>query len=221
MSSSFPRQAIAVASPPLLAAILVYLGLTQGVPRLALHEPVVEPFVGKLVELAPLIAGCFVVFAVLGVTRAAWIRLRDIDPEVAELRALSWTRFTLAVSAALRRQGYTVAMRRAVPGQSVEMVATRRGEKMLVQCRQWRVRRVDVEYVRELCGAITAEKANRGLFVTCGEFTLDAMRFARDLPIGLMDGKALSQMMRGEPDGSRPDQILVGDGVGLTRRQST
>ncbi|HZP88499.1 MAG TPA: restriction endonuclease [Burkholderiales bacterium] len=216
MSSSFSRQLIAVASPPLLAAILVYLGLTQGLPRLTVIEPAFELITTRLVDLAAILAGGFALIAVLAVLRLCWQRLTNIDPEVAELRALSWPRFTAAVAEALRRQGYAVAMRRN--GEGVEMVATRRAEKMLVQCRHWRVRRVDVEHLRELCGAITTEKANRGLFVTCGKFTLDAMRFAKDLPIGLMDGEALVQMVRGEVSSSKLERILVGEAMNLTRR---
>jgi restriction system protein len=220
MSYSFSRQAMAAASPPLLAAIVVYLGLSQGLPWLASREPGIELLSVRLAQLAPLVAGCFAFLALFGLLRVAWQRVRNIDPAVLELRALSWSRFTFAVSEGLRKQGYSVTMRRSDTGNGVEMVATRRGEKMLVQCRHWRVRKVGVERVRELCGAITAEKAHRGLFVTCGEFTLEAMRFAKDLPLGLMDGQALLQMVHGEPDARRLEQILVGDGIGLTRRPS-
>ena len=75
--------------------------------------------------------------------------------------------------------------------------------------------------MRELCGAISAEKANRGLLVTCGTFSLEAMRFAKDLPIGLMDGNTLLQMTRGELTSNVLERTPVAEGIGLHRRQST
>lgn len=205
MSRSFLRQAISVASPPLLAAVLIYVVLTRGLPRLADHEPVFRSLADRLVVLAPLLGAAFVLVALVAVLRLAWQSVRDGDPELADLRALSWSRFSSTVTECLRRQGYSVSMRDSVGPGDIEMVASKRGEKVLVQCRQWRKRSIDVDSVRELCGWITAEKANRGLFITCGEFSLEAMRFAKDLPISLMDGAALLQWMHGDASAARPN----------------
>lgn len=205
MSRSFSRQAIAVASPPLLAAVLTYLILKRGLPRLADHEPAFRILAERLVVFAPVLGAVFAGVAVFAVARLAWRSAHDTDPELTEMRAMAWPQFSAVVSERLRRQGYNVSMRESVAKGDVELIATRRGEKLLVQGRQWRKRSIDVDYVRELCGAITAEKANRGLFITCGAFTLEAMRFAKDLPISLIDGAAFLQWVHGTPSTMRPD----------------
>lgn len=205
MSRSFSRQAIAAASPPLLAAVLIYLILKQGLLRLADHEPAFRTLAERLVVFAPVLGAVFVAVAVFAVARLAWRSARDTDPELTELRGMSWQQFSTVLTDSLRRQGYNVSVRESVAEGDVELIATRRGEKLLVQGRQWRKRSIDVDYVRELCGAITAEKANRGLFITCGAFTLEAMRFAKDLPISLIDGAAFLQWVNGTAPAPRPE----------------
>lgn len=205
MSHSFSRQAIAAASPSLLAAVLIYLVLKQGLPRLADHEPAFRSLAERLSAFAPLLGAGFAVVALFAVVRLAWRSARDVDPELSELRAMAWPQFSAVLGESLRRQGYNVSVRESVAEGDVELIATRRGEKVLVQGRQWRKRSIDVDHVRELCGAITAEKANRGLFITCGAFTLEAMRFAKDLPISLIDGAAFLQWMHGTAPAQRAE----------------
>ena len=49
--------------------------------------------------------------------------------------------------------------------------------------------------VRELYKTLNSEHADGALLVTSGSFTLDAESFARDKPIGLIDGPALLELV--------------------------
>ena len=53
------------------------------------------------------------------------------------------------------------------------------------------------ELVRELYGAMVGEEAHAAIFVTSGTYTPDAIDFARDKPIKLLDGDEVVTMLRG------------------------
>jgi len=74
------------------------------------------------------------------------------------------------------------------------------GEKLLVQCKQWRAFRVGVPVVRELYGVMAAQGASGGIVVTSGRFTDEAQDFAQGRNVRLIDGpklQALLQQVRG------------------------
>jgi restriction system protein len=109
------------------------------------------------------------------------------------LAELSWREFEEMLAAAFRQEGYSVK----VTGDSsadggVDLLLRRDAEVTLVQAKHWR-KDVGVATVRELFGVMAAEKAARGIVVTSGYFSADAMAFAADLPIELIDGDRLLQ----------------------------
>jgi restriction system protein len=117
---------------------------------------------------------------------------------------MPWQDFEQLVGEAYRRQGYQVTQRggaRADGGIDLEL---RTKDKMLVvQCKRWKVRTVGVELVRELYGAMVGEEAHGAIFVTSGNYTPDAIDFARDKPIKLVDGRALVSLLKGVRTGIR------------------
>jgi restriction system protein len=62
-----------------------------------------------------------------------------------------------------------------------------RQEFLLVECKRY-ADTIDVGKVRGLYGVVSSEKANRGVLVTSGRFSLDAQKFADDNSIQLIDG---------------------------------
>lgn len=90
----------------------------------------------------------------------------------------------------------------------------RDGALHLVQCKNWRSRRVGVCVVREVYGVLAAEHAQQAVIVCSGDFTEDARRFAAAKPIRLMDGEALLALVQGlsndtavrSPDPDLPDR---------------
>jgi restriction system protein len=59
----------------------------------------------------------------------------------------------------------------------------------IVQCKTGLVYSVGVKDLRELLSAISREKAGRGVFITTGSFNRDALNFAGDHQLQLLDGE--------------------------------
>ncbi|EGR0524950.1 DUF2034 domain-containing protein [Vibrio cholerae] len=112
------------------------------------------------------------------------------------LQKLSWSEFEELVADAYRRQGYTVIENDqggADGGTDLKLI--KNGELTLVQCKNWRSNRVGVQIAREMFGVMIAEKAKRMLIITSGEFTKEALDFAKDKPLSLIDGSQLIELI--------------------------
>lgn len=128
----------------------------------------------------------------------SWVRSRQrrrllrTQTGLDSLRAMRWPDFELLVGEAFRQQGYGVeetSLGGADGG--IDLVLRRPGETVLVQCKQWRRRKVDVGVVREMFGLLVHHRAQRIAIVSVGDFTADARAFAQDKPIDLITGEAL------------------------------
>lgn len=146
--------------------------------------------------LAPAISALF-----LALLPIAWLRQRkearllSCLVSVEALRLMSWEDLEILVRAIFARQGYSATRRGGYEADGgVDVVLKRSGFTTLVQCKQWRARQVPVAVIRELLGAITAERAAGGMVVTCGSFTGDAWAFAQANNIKLIDGVALVEL---------------------------
>jgi restriction system protein len=109
--------------------------------------------------------------------------------------AIEWRRFEAVVEKLFQQAGFETRSQphgadggvdiwlhsRAVPGQAVS----------LVQCKHWQGRRVGVDKIRELRGVMAAQGVKRGQFATTSTFTPDAIAFARDNGVNLLDVDAL------------------------------
>ena len=131
---------------------------------------------------------------------------KDIDA----IRAMSWREFETLVGESYRRQGYSVEETGGGGADGgIDLVLHGKGQKILVQCKQWRSFKVGVKVVREMYGIMVAERADRVIVVTSGVYTQESTGFARGKPIELIDGKALVQLIKtvkGEPE-SAPGAI--------------
>jgi len=65
------------------------------------------------------------------------------------------------------------------------------GERLIVQCKHWRNRRVGVKPLRELWGVLPDENADGAVFITSGSFSADALAFATGKRLELIDGTKL------------------------------
>ncbi len=69
-----------------------------------------------------------------------------------------------------------------------------RGGKFLVQAKRY-TNTVGVSAVRDLYGAMTNERASRGILVTTSDYGHDSYEFAKDKPITLLSGSNLLSML--------------------------
>lgn len=65
------------------------------------------------------------------------------------------------------------------------------GPVAIVQCKHWPNRLVGVKEVRELLGVMASHKLPRGTFATSGGFTQEALQFAQQNKIHVLDGAGL------------------------------
>ncbi len=116
------------------------------------------------------------------------------------LQHLSWREFENLVGEFFRRKGFTVEQRGGrLPEGGVDLVASIGEDRYLVQCKHWRVQRVGVAVVRDLCRIAESEGAAGIFVVTSGTFTDEARRFVEQnrIAIELITGERLRQMIRG------------------------
>lgn len=142
---------------------------------------------------------------VLAAVTSAWRRKQRTDllsgvaqgrqPHV--LEGMTWREFEMLVGESYRQSGYQVTETGGGgPDGGIDLVLRRDGEKILVQCKQWKAYKVGVTTIRELYGVITAEGASGGVVVTSGRFTEDAKAFAHGKGIDLIEGTHLLDMIR-------------------------
>lgn len=108
--------------------------------------------------------------------------------------AMTWKDFSGRMEAAFRRDGYEVA-RIAAVGADFEM--TKAGRKTLVNCKRWKVGRTGVEPLRELIVARESREADEIVYVSTGQLTEQAVRYAADKRIRLMQAEDLTTLLRG------------------------
>lgn len=67
--------------------------------------------------------------------------------------------------------------------------------RYIIQCKRYS-HPVSAPIIRDLYGVINATDANKGVLITTSRFTTDAVEFARDKPIELIDGPRLQELLQ-------------------------
>ncbi|MEN3296199.1 MAG: restriction system protein [Burkholderiales bacterium] len=105
---------------------------------------------------------------------------------------MSWRDFSNLIEEAFRRDGYEVAR---LSGPQADLAITRSGRTALVCCRRWKAASTGIEPLRELHTAMEGREANESIFVTTGDITDNARRFANERKIRLLQGAELAQLL--------------------------
>jgi restriction system protein len=117
-----------------------------------------------------------------------------------DLFAISaWSRNELErrVVAAYRHRGYqVVAPEGAAAEPDAGLLLTAATQRLLLQCKYWKTRKLAELPVRELFGMMAAQGATAGMLITSGSFTLEASRFAGFGRIQLLDASRLLALLR-------------------------
>jgi restriction system protein len=179
-------------------AVVVFTLLHWALPAVIGPRSALWPLAFALAKNAWWIAGIFLLPAPFALFNARHRRrLVDGQTSVDHIRALPWQEFERLVGEAYRRQGYRVTERGGAGADGgIDLELQAKDKKLVVQCKCWKTRTVGVELVRELYGAMAGEEAHGAIFVTSGGYTPDAIDFARDKPIKLVDGPELVAMLQ-------------------------
>ncbi len=111
------------------------------------------------------------------------------------LEKMSWSDFELMVGEHFRQQGFNVQETAGGADGGIDLVLVKEGAEYFVQCKQWKAYKVGVKIIRELLGVMVGGGAAGGYVVTSGIFTKDAVRFAQDNNIELIDGDELKRII--------------------------
>ena len=106
---------------------------------------------------------------------------------------MNWKDFSASMESAFRRDGYEVSRIDAV-GADFEM--RKEGRKTLVNCKRWKVGRTGVEPLRDLLIARDRREADEVVYVATGQVTEQAVRYAAEKRIRLMQGEDLALLLR-------------------------
>jgi len=106
-----------------------------------------------------------------------------------DIKNLSWKEFEKFVGSLFEKLGYSVEVIGGLKDGGIDLIIKKDNKTSLVQCKNYRVSKVNLSMVRDFYGAMNANLNYQvGYFITTGIFTLDAKHFAEDKPIELIDG---------------------------------
>lgn len=181
-----------------LFAGAVYVALLYVLPGLFASNPyLVGIGIGMRQIAGPLAALCLLMAPISFFRSRHRRRLLDQQSGLDSIRAMSWRDFEKLCGEAYRRKGFAVQENGGGGADGgIDLILKRGGEIWIVQCKRWKTFKVGVKEIRELYGIMAHEGANRGVFVTCGEYTEDARTFAAGKPLDLLDGPALLELVR-------------------------
>ena len=116
------------------------------------------------------------------------------------LDVIEWRRFEALIEALFRQAGFETKSESHGADQGVDVWLYSRNKPgapvSIVQCKHWSGKRVGVDKIRELRGVMAAHDVWRGQFATTSTFTPDAITFARDNGINLLDVDGLLALIR-------------------------
>lgn len=124
------------------------------------------------------------------------------------LENMSWQDFELLIGEHFRRQGYNVRETAGGADGGVDLILNKEEATYFVQCKQWKAYKVGVKVVRELLGVMSSRGAAGGYVVISGEFTADAVKFAGENGIQLIDGVKLKRIISNTPTSLPERQML-------------
>jgi restriction system protein len=184
--------------PPLALALLV-VSHAHWIPALAARLPSFGGIAPGIEQLAPYALRSL--YALVPLTLLAAFRPWRAEQfnRSAELEHLSPRVLQGRLAETFRACGYAVHVR-SLDVNGPDLLLSRDGERMLVQCRHWSRREVDTDQLRALCGQVSREKASGALLLTRARFSVEAMRFLRDVPIVVIDERGLRDLLEAGAD---------------------
>ena len=128
---------------------------------------------------------------------AAWRQWHAPNPArvaqaLAQAGAMSWRDFSQAVEQGFARQGYQVTR---LNGTAADF-QLRQGERTtLVSCKRWKAASHGEQALRDLADAQTAQGAQQGIYISLGDVTAQARRFAQEKGLVLVSDSDLAQLL--------------------------
>lgn len=180
-----------------IVGICVFVAFKFVFPSMASEKPILLAFANAVQNAAWVFACLFLITAISSVfNHQKRKQLIKKQSSIETLRDTSWSDFEVLVGEAFRRKGFAVQENRVGGADGgIDLTLRKDGKLHIVQCKQWRSSKVGVSIVREMFGVMTASNAVSVYVVSSGRFTNDAIKFAQDLPIELINGDQLVELI--------------------------
>jgi YVTN family beta-propeller protein len=121
--------------------------------------------------------------------------LTDVTGAASVVRQLDWRQFVHHVAQAYRANRFEVTVTGDRSDDGVDLVASRKGQLWLVQCKHWRAYRVDVTAVRALHGRVAARAATGGVLLTTGYVDAETQEYADSVGVQLVGAQAIADLL--------------------------
>ena len=118
---------------------------------------------------------------------------RKWSPEL--LKQLEWRRFEELCAAYSEAMGFATKIGAPGAGGGVDVVVKSKDSVFLARCKAWDAYRVGIKSVLELRSAMAAAKMGKGVLLTSGRFTQEAVTLAGKEHIQMIDGAALLEKL--------------------------
>lgn len=126
---------------------------------------------------------------------------------------IEWRRFEAVVEALFAQAGFETKTQSHGADEGIDIWLYSRSNPAapvsVVQCKHWQGKRVGVDKVRELRGVMAAKNVSRGQFATTSTFTEDAIAFAKDNGINLLDVQGLLALVATRTEGQQDALLAV------------
>ncbi|EJE4199503.1 restriction endonuclease [Vibrio cholerae] len=201
-----------------LFAAIAYIGLSVVLPALAMSSenfifsavtqnlPILAPYVAIVLLIPAPVA----LLKQLGRQRQYSMTTSEIVSQgtTAALNSLSWLEFESYIGEFFKQQGYEVKQAFSQkPDGGVDIWMRKDGQLTLVQCKHWKSRKVGIQILREMYAVMIEHNASKMIVVTSGDFTSEAIKYALDKRLWLINGGELVHMI--EQVRNRPTEHAV------------
>ena len=126
---------------------------------------------------------------------------------------IEWRRFEAVVERLFQQAGFETKSQSHGADQGVDVWLYSRNQPgdpvSLVQCKHWQGKRVGVDKIRELRGVMAAHNVKRGQFATTSTFTPDAITFASENGVNLLDVNGLLGLIARRSTDEQAEMLAV------------
>ena len=129
---------------------------------------------------------------------AGWKQLFSIGKKrsaniLAAVGDMTWNEFSAALTHAFRREGYVVT---PLPGPAADFLIAQEGKSAVVCGKRWKAAKLGIEPLRELNAVASEHGAAGRIYVTLGDVSDAARKFAGQHNIDVLQGQRLVELMR-------------------------
>lgn len=116
--------------------------------------------------------------------------------DINSLRNLDWREFETLTAQIMRALHYKVQEQGGAKADGgIDLIAYKKNFKYIIQCKHWKTTTVGVKIVREMLGVSIHEKASGVYIFTCGKFTKEAIEFAKEKRVYLVNGQQICRLI--------------------------